>query len=269
MAPALTKQEGWLSRAVRQTEQRRQVECHVRPDTWIRKRSVISSPQAAHTPAATPAWLLDPALTRPPMPLLTLLLPTLPIPPMPRPLVESTEQSDGDGASACCRGKKMFLIQTVFFLGPLKHIWLQKRRSSLLTGLFGIWTGGKKTWPGLLSLTKTATKELLNHKCLLVKKGCRRRLLSLSSIFFFFFELPRSSCATSACVIYYIPSAGIIYIPAMPFGFFFVLAAFQFNVCMACAGIAGLAAKKHTPTGVPYSFSLSFLFLFVCQMKFL
>ena len=167
-------------------------------------------------------------------------------------------------------GGKNVCNSNCFLFRPTKtHLVTEK---AFVLAHWSVWylNGREKTWPGLLSFTKTATKELLNHKCLLVKKGCRRRLLSLSSIFFFFFfELPRSSCATSACVIYYIPSAGIIYIPAMPFGFFFVLAAFQFNVCMACAGIAGLAAKKHTPTGVPYSFSLSFLFLFVCQMKFL
>lgn len=101
MAPALTKQEGWLSRAVRQTEQRRQVECHVRPDTWIRKRSVINPPQAAQTPVATPTCPLDPGPTSPPTPTLPVLLPTLPMLPTPKPLVESTEQSDGEGASVC------------------------------------------------------------------------------------------------------------------------------------------------------------------------
>ena len=53
----------------------------------------------------------------------------------------------------------MFLIQTVFFLGPLKHIWLQKRRSSLLTGLFGLEREGKKLGPAYYLSPKRPLKS--------------------------------------------------------------------------------------------------------------
>ena len=182
------------------------------------------------------------------MPLLTLLLPTLPIPPMPRPLVESTEQSDGDGASAYCRGKNVFNSNCFLFRPTKTHLVTEK---AFVLAHWSVWylNGREKTWPGLLSFSKTATKELLNHKCLLVKKGCRRRLLSLSSIFFFFFELPRSSCATSACVIYYIPSAGIIYIPAMPFGFFFCSRGFSIQCVYGMRWNRGTGSKKAHANG--------------------